>query len=377
MFSFAAPIAAALLTSCALRVGDSPDRSGGSGATSSSNASGGSDSSAGAGGSSAGHTVGHTVGPSSGSGASTGSAGGESASTAGTATSASSASSSSAASGSSSASSGGGGCYWDGDTPAVPIGDLQASYVGSGWLATMIEILHRRFQHGYFVLDSMKTDPWLKSDFPKYFSLGSWDGMIDAIDTACHEETHGYDFDQALGSSGNHVFFHGEDIVAPKLDFFPRSEILAEVQAGGSVTSSYDSTYLTGSQGSYGFIFLADELTAYINGLACVTVVSDHVTQGASYRDGAAAHLLYLELYLRVARTKHPALYAAWKAEPSWQHFVRLAWARGHYWYARALPFPLLGLKDAPIWGRVQEPTNRAEIELFTGDDPDTIACSP
>ena len=50
------------------------------------------------------------------------------------------------------------------------------------------------------MLDAMKTDPWLDNEFPQYFDLSSWDGMIASIDTACHEETHGWDFDQALGA---------------------------------------------------------------------------------------------------------------------------------------------------------------------------------
>ncbi|MBM4358145.1 MAG: hypothetical protein FJ096_08535 [Deltaproteobacteria bacterium] len=280
---------------------------------------------------------------------------------------------------SSSAASGGNGCYSDGDTPAVSLDDLKKGYVGSGWLKSMLAVLDRRYDHGFHVLDAMKNDPWLKTDLPKYYSMSTWAGMIEAIDTACHEETHGYDFEKALAIPGKHVYFHGtgQEVVVPKLNFFPRNKILAEVQAGGSVTPSYDSTYLKGSQGELAFIYLADELTAYINGLACVAAVVDHLEQGSSFRDGVASHLYYLEVYLRVARTQYPTLYATWKADPSWQKYVRLAWARGHYWYDRALPYPLLGSKDAPIWARVQDPTNREEIALYTDEDPSVVACSP
>jgi len=308
-------------------------------------------------------------------GSSTG-AGGDDSSAASTSSSATAASSSAS---SSSATGGGDGCYAEAHEPSASLADLKSAYTSSGWLTSMLKVLDRRFDNGWFVVDTMKNDPWLKNELPSYYSMKTWSGMIEAIDTACHEETHGYDFDQALKTPGKHVYFHGQGqaVVVPKLDFFPRSEILAEVQAGGSVTTSYDKTYLTGSQGSYGFVFLGDELTAYINGLACVTAVVDHLDQGSSFRDGVASHLYYLETYLRVARTKHPSLYATWKADASWQKFVRLAWARGRYWYALALPSPLLGSKDGPIWARVEAASNRDEIALFTGEDPDVVACKP
>lgn len=373
-----------LSAACALRIGDDGSNGDGSSTDGTGNAdygkppsgSSASSSSAGVGGADPStSSAAMTAASSSGSGSSGG--GGPSATSVSSASATASASSS--ASAGATTGSGGGGCYADPHDAGASLADLKASYTSSGWLTTMLKVLDRRFDTGWFVVDAMKNDPWLKNDLPSYYSMATWSGMIEAIDTACHEETHGYDFDQALKVPGKHVYFHGpaQALVVPKLDFFPRQEILSEVQTGGSVTPSYDKTYLTGTQGTYGFIFLADELTAYINGLACVTAVVDHLDQGSSFRDGVASHLYYLEVYLRVARTKHPGLYAQWKADPSWQKFVRLAWARGRYWYTEALPYPLLGSKDAPIWARVEAPENRDEIALFTGEDPDQVACSP
>ncbi len=243
----------------------------------------------------------------------------------------------------------------------------------------MIEVLNRRYHNGWYVLDQMKTDPWLTGSFPQYFSLGTWGGMMEAVDTACHEETHGFDFDAALGKPNQHVLYMGSNLqlTVPKLGFFARNKILSYVQQGGSVTSNYDSTYLGGTQGSYDFIFLADELNAYIIGLACATTLGDQISGGHSYRDGAASHLFYLQAYLRVARTQYPSLYAQWKADPAWQKFVRYSWARGHFWTAVSMKYPGLGINDAPIWQRINDPTNLAEIQQFTGDDPQTVACKP
>jgi len=273
-----------------------------------------------------------------------------------------------------------GGCYEEGFDPAVSLSDLQSSYQGSQWLPTMLEVLDRRYHNGWYVLNAMKDDPWLTGQFPQYFSLNSWSGMIDALDTACHEETHGYDFDQALNMPNQHLYYMGSNLqqAVPKLAFFPRSEILSHVQQSGSVTSSYDSTYLTGTSGSYDFIFLGDELTAYIIGLACATAVGEQFGgSGYSYRDGVASHLYYLQAYLKVARAEHPTLYNQWKADSSWQSFVRFSWARGHYWTEQSQVFPNLGINDAAIWSRINDADNLQEIELFTGDDPAAVACSP
>lgn len=275
------------------------------------------------------------------------------------------------------------GCYTEGWDPNASLADLSSSYSSGQWLGSMLETLSRRYHNGHHLMDTMKNDPWLTGSFPGYFDLSTWGGMIESIDTACHEETHGYDFDAALGTPGDHVFFMGSnlDVVAPKLGgFFARNQILSLVQQGGSVTSNYDSTYLTGTQGSYDFIFLADELTAYINGLACAVAVGDELSLtgfGYSYRDGAASHLYYLEIYLKVARTQYPTLYGQWQADPDWQTFVRYSWARGHFWTQESSVYPKLGINDAAIWQRVDDPVNRQEIQHFTGEDPTTVACNP
>ena len=275
---------------------------------------------------------------------------------------------------------GGNGCYTEGWDGSVSLSDLQSGYSGNQWLSSMLETLGRRYSNGWYLLDQMKTDPWLTSSFPQYFELGSWGGMIEAIDTACHEESHGYDFDESLGFPGEHLYYMGSnlEVIAPELSFFPRYEILSAVQQGGSVTSMYDSTYLTGTQGSYDFIFLADELTAYINGLACATAVADHLGgYGYSFRDGAASHLYYLQIYLRIARTQHPSLYNQWRADADWQQFVRFSWARGHFWTDAAMAHANLGINDAAIWARINQPANLDEIEQFTGEDPASVACNP
>jgi len=379
-------VATAGLVGCAIRgplqqAEDDSAVGGGAASSSSGSPQGGASSSSGSGAHDTGSSSGSgAAGASSGSSSGSGAAGAGSGSSSGTGGNGSSSSSGTAGGGTGgSGGLGPGGCYTEGYDLGASLGDLQSGYQGSQWLPTMLSTLSRRYSNGWYLLDQMKTDPWLTGSFPSYFDLSNWPGMIDAIDTACHEESHGYDFEQAMNSPGKHFYYMGANLeaVAAELSFFPRNEILSFVSQGGSVTSSYDSTYLTGTQGSYDFIFLADELTAYINGLACATSVGEQFSGGHSFRDGAAAHLFYLEAYLKIARTGHPSLYAQWQADADWQKFVRYSWARGHYWTNESLAFPALGINDAAIWNRIDDPNNLSEIELFTGDDPTVVACTP
>lgn len=271
-------------------------------------------------------------------------------------------------------------CYQEVYYPTVGLSDLSDSYSAQTWLPSMLGLLDRRHPNGFALLDEMKSDPWLVQDFPQYFDLQTWDGMILAIDTACHEETHGWDYEHALDTPGKHAFYLRADltVTAAKLGFFPRSEILGDVQQGGSVTSIYDD-YLVGEEGSYDFIALADELNAYINGLACATAAGDQFDAGSarSYRDGVAAHALFLLYYLKVAREDHPALYGEWQADADWQRFVRLSWARARFWTDKAKAFPTHGISDDEIWARVNRAENLAELGQFTSQPPDDVACHP
>ena len=142
-------------------------------------------------------------------------------------------------------------------------------------------------------------------------------------------------------------------------------------------TSLYDGTYLEGSMGTYDFADMNDELNAYTNGLACITAVADRIHGGISARDGAIAHILYLQLYLKRARLAHAATSAAIKADANWQKFVRVSWARVHFWDREAKAFPNLQIGVDRIWAHVNEADNLAEIKQFTGDEPSVVACHP
>jgi hypothetical protein len=231
--------------------------------------------------------------------------------------------------------------------------------------------MHRRYPTGHFVLDAEQMD----SQLPSFADPSSWSALMESLMTMVHEESHGWDFDHAQGTTHPYVLTDANQITVPQLTTWPRSEILQYIT--DTSTQQYDQTYLTGTQGTYDAIFLFEELNAYCNGLAAITAVADQITQQISARDGVAAHLYYLELYLRVGRTAHASDYAALKADPTWMNLVRHEWARGHFWDAQARSNPELDIGSAPIWAHIQDPANLSEIQQFTGQAPDVVACSP
>ena len=285
---------------------------------------------------------------------------------------------SSDAGGAGSGDAGGGGdagtpCFADTYHPGVSIDDLKQAYTSGAWLTTSLEVMSRRYPTGHFVLDGEKTDPQLAG----FSDSSSWSALMESLMTMVHEESHGYDFDHS--QAGSHLFvLRDNDLLVqpPELaNMWPRSELLSMITDDS--TKLYDDTYLTGTQGTYDVVFLGEELNAYTNGLAAITAVADQITSTISARDGVVAHLLYLELYLKRGRAAHPTEYAAMKAEPAWQKFVRFEWARGHYWDKEALPFPVLTIGADRIWPHVNDAANLEEIKQFTGDDAAYVACHP
>ncbi len=263
-------------------------------------------------------------------------------------------------------------CYSETYHPTADVSTLKSAYTSSGWLATSLEVMNRRYATGHFILDTEKAD----NQLPGFADPATWQRQMEALMTMVHEETHGYDFEHS--TSGKHAYVLRDDLVVspPELpNMWTRSELVAMIT--DNATQSYDNVYLTGTQGTYDVVFLCDELNAYTNGLAAITAVADQCSDQISARDGVAAHLYYLELYLKRGRTAHPTEYAAMKADPAWQKLVRYAWARGHFWDAQAKPFPVLDIASTPIWAHVNEPAMLDEIKRFTGDDAATVACHP
>ncbi|HEY3816972.1 MAG TPA: hypothetical protein VGL81_07375 [Polyangiaceae bacterium] len=262
-------------------------------------------------------------------------------------------------------------CYSEPYDPSADISDLAAAYKGNNWLTTSLAVMQRRYPTGYFVLNAEQTDPQL----PQFVDTSSWSALMSSMMTVLDAETTGWDFDNATVSVHPFVIVDTMQISAPILTTWPQGEILQYIT--DTSTQIYDQTELEGEEGTYDAIFLFDDLDSACNGLAAATAVGDQIPSGISARDGLAAHLYYLELYLRDGRTAHAAEYATMKADPTWQKLVRYEWARGHFWDGQAAPNANLQIAAAPIWTNIDAPASLAEIQQFTGEDPAAVACHP
>lgn len=264
-------------------------------------------------------------------------------------------------------------CYTEAYAPHAALDDLKNGYQPNAWLSASLEAMKRRYPTtGWFILDAEKGD----SQLPQFADGSSWAALMQSLMTMVHEETHGYDFDHSPGANAHTYALRDDLVISPTvLQTWPRSDILPLIT--DDATQQYDQTYLTGEQGTYDLVFLGDEWNAYTNGLAAITAVGDQIDSAISARDGAVAHLLYIELYLRAGRTQHASDYAALEANAAWQKLVRYEWARVHFWDGVAKAFPLLNIATDKIWADVNKPENLDEIKLFTGDDAATVACHP
>lgn len=252
-------------------------------------------------------------------------------------------------------------CYWEPVCPDASLDDLAKSYSPAKWLSTTLEMTARRYP-GASCLLSMYPN-----DLGNYADTGSFGSLAESLMTMTHEETHGYDYEHALW--GKHFAYWVRCDLALQttfLDGFGRGEILSWVE--GSATSLYDSTYLTGQQGTYGWVELLDEWNAYINGMAAIALVGDHVPAfGISGTDGALAFAYYVELYLAVARTTHPSVYAQIEGDASFRGLLRLQWNRMHFFLELAAPHENLSIHADEIAKLVYAPENLSELEDVLG----------
>ena len=263
-------------------------------------------------------------------------------------------------------------CYSEPIAPSASVADLQAGYSSSTWLATMIEVMDRRYPSGGDLLTVMQNDPWIGS----WVQTGSFGALMDSVGTTVHEETHGWDYANALFP----VYF-GYWVRSdwqPSIDFvegFPRSTILPLVQ--GSATSLYDGTYLTGTQGTYGWMELLDEWNCYINGMAADAVIGGLLPYGVSSRDGALAFAYYAALYLGHAQTADPTTWNAICGDPDTRAFLTIQWLRMHFFLDVSNAWPALGINDAAIEALLYAPSVQQEFEACAGYTLDASPCLP
>lgn len=260
-------------------------------------------------------------------------------------------------------------CYSEDFSPGATLADLRAAYAPQAWKADVLESLKRRIAGGHALIQSQQND----SQLGNFVDTSSFDALMSSLMMVCNGETSIYDFAHATPTQFTY-FLRADLTLTPTIvATFARSEIAPYITDGA--TSTYDGA-LSGQQGSEDITAVADDLAAFTNGVACIGAVTDQLKSGINARDGMAASIYYLELYLKRARTAHPAIYAALQASPDWQKVVRYSWARVAFWRKTAVS-PLLAVADAPIWAHVDDAANSSEIAMFAGATLSDIECHP
>lgn len=257
-------------------------------------------------------------------------------------------------------------CYSEPLDPDAAVDDIVDAYGGAGYKAQVIEAMGRRWPGGAFLLQEQIDDSY----WGQFSDSNSWSGMVGWLDTLVHEQTHLFNAYHAIDVGENAALYFGEDriLYLPNDQGFPRSEILPHLIAGAQ-SGNYASTYLVGSQGDRLFHPLLDEANAYANEVPGLAVFGEYFDGfGLSLRDGSAAFLYFLEVYLRIGRTEHPEWYAWAQGQPVYLEAVELLWLRTHFFYeAVADGYPSLGIDDAMYRAAAYEAENLAELEMFTG----------
>ena len=267
----------------------------------------------------------------------------------------------------------GGTCYSEPLAVDASLADLESAYSGYNYVETMFETLNRRWPAGHDLFVAIQDDPYLGA----FTDTSSFSTVMESLMTEVHEGTHGWDYGNASWGTTFAYFLRGDlAFYVTWIDGFPRSEIRGML--ADDSTSLYADTYLSGEQGTYGFVELLDELNCYINGMAGIAVVGEYISgYGISGIDGAVAFLYYLELYLKRARTSYPELYARIQGDPQIVELVKTQWLRTHFFLAVADRFPSLGIYDDAIRANLYSPDNMSEISLFIGRDVSASPCLP
>lgn len=261
-------------------------------------------------------------------------------------------------------------CYTEPFDPTIDLSDLRGTY-RSDALGAIMAALERRYPAGRDLLWEERDDPYTGS----FIDRSSFGSTMESSMTEVHEATHGWDYSHSLFYQHFDYYLRGDlkHSVSFDVDGFPRSEIHGMLEDNS--TSLYSGLYLTGEQGTRGFLELLDETNCYINGLGAIAAIADEVPYGISGRDGAVAFLYYVQLYLRRARTQYPALYQTMRNDAALKDHIQTQWLRTHFFLLHADLEPHVGIRDDEIRANLYAPHNVAEIEMLIGRCVDDTNC--
>lgn len=261
-------------------------------------------------------------------------------------------------------------CWWEPMDTAVSVDDVRSGFSRSGALGDALEVMDRRWPAGSALLREMAHDPYVDV----FLEESSWSAMMDSLMTVVHEETHGYDYENSIHPTRFSYFVQDHQTLTMRwIDGFPRSRIANRVE--GDATDLYDSLYLVGTQGTYGFAELLDETNCYLNGLGGAIAGWDGIPWTMSASDGPLAFLYFIALYLEEAEEEDPQLYRDLQNDPDVHEILETFWLRTHFFLQYSDPVPELGIEDQRIRALLYD--HQQTWEDFLGEDLDASPCLP
>ena len=188
------------------------------------------------------------------------------------------------------------------------------------------------------------------------------------LSMAVHESVHMIDTSKS-GWSGHNIYLPGgETVTFPRKNLFPRSEIARYLKAPDMDT--YHSMYLTGASGNQDICMVLEELNAYTFTLYTEVNLNKHMPKKMknTTRDGLGTFMLYLELYLKHARTEKQADYEKLKSDAAGLSIIKRLWENAEDALVKSIPCRNLGIYDRYKLKQVYDEANLSEIKsLFEG----------
>ena len=237
---------------------------------------------------------------------------------------------------------------------------IEAAHTPGTLRQTLVDVSAARYPPGVGFIDA-QSDSELQIWF--FGGTDTFDGVMDGYEVAVHEGAHIWGFQYFGFDSYSYRIVDDDHIIDTlRLDNFPRSEILTRHPYPND--DFYADTYLTGQSGSQGFNTVLDEFNAYGHSLVSRYCTRDTLSPGSSTsaRDGLLTFMLYVELYLKIAREEHPSDYDAILADGAQVQVILDVWDRAEHWLAITESESSLGIEDAFIAGHVYDPANLEEI---------------
>lgn len=261
-------------------------------------------------------------------------------------------------------------CWWEPMDTSVSVADIRSGFRATTALDDALEVMDRRWPAGSELLREMSHDPYIDI----FLEESSWGAMMESLMTVVHEETHGYDYENSIYPARFSLYIQeNQTLTMDWIDGFPRSRIADRVE--GDATDLYDSLYLVGTQGTYGFAELLDETNCYINGLGGAVAGWDGLPYTMSASDGPIAFLYFIALYLEEAQAEDPRLYDQLRNDPDVQEILEIFWLRTHFFLEFSDPVPALGIEDQRIRALLYD--HQQTWEDFLGKELDASPCLP